>query len=251
MKRFTLLIPVIFLFLSFQSCEKNFKTVVLSDYIAENETLEFAQLIACAGGKSGGLGDLGELPTSVLYYPIEGATDIRYFETNNLADSLDFSKYTQKFLKDDPIFNGYLRKYNNPGFIGERVGIVTFITEGNLHISDPIRIKTNPKPTEVNANLLSVNEIGVNPEFVWEDGDIKENVIYFQVITDLNDNVVSATYTFDKNFTFYDLDNVVLNITDPNTTPLLQPNTSYKITLMGVSEDNWVNSLSERIFQTN
>ena len=91
----------------------------------------------------------------------------------------------------------------------------------------------------------------MNPTFKWVDGSIKENVIYFQVISDEANNLISGTYTYEKEFTFYDLSNVVFNITDPNTNPELQPNSDYKITLMGVSEDNWVNLYMEEEFSTN
>ena len=52
-------------------------------------------------------------------------------------------------------------------------------------------------------------------------------------------NLISGTYTYEPNFTFYDLSNVVLNITDTSSVPLLKENSTYTFTLMGVSEDNW------------
>ena len=79
---------------------------------------------------------------------------------------------------------------------------------------------------------------------------IPENVIYFQVISDTDNNLISGTYTIEKNFTFYDLDNVVFNITDPNANPTLEPNKTYNFTLMGVSEDNWVNLFMEKELRT-
>ena len=117
-------------------------------------------------------------------------------------------------------------------------------------MSNPIKLKINTKPTEVNADLLTIIDDGVTPTFRWDDGLIPENAIYFHVVSDLDDNLISGTYTFDREFTFYDLDNVVLNITDPSTTPLLEPNQEYKFTMMGVSLDNWVNLLIETRFTT-
>lgn len=224
---------------------------ILSDYIEANNDLEMSDLIACAAGKENGLFNIPTEPTSVFFYPIEGATDFRYFEAENVADSLDFSKYEAKELSSEPIFNGYLWKFNNTDFDGERIGVVTYKTAGKLHVCTPIRLKTNDKPTEINANLLTVTDNGVNPIFAWEDGLIDENVIYFQVISDMDGNLISGTYTIDKQFAFYDLDNVVLNITDPDLMPMLEPNQEYKFTMMGVSEDNWVNLLIEKVFTTN
>lgn len=243
-------LPLLLAF-GFIACEKNYETSTLSEYIAENGDLELDELIACAGGRPEGLGGDERFPTSVFFYPIENATEFRYFEATDLKDSLDFTRYKQKYMSDEPVFNGYLWKYNNTGFINERMGVVTYKTPGKLHVCTPIRIKTNPKPTEQNPDLLEIVENGVNPEFSWEDGIIKENVIYFQVISDMEGNLISGTYTFEKEFKFYDLSNVVLNIRDVDPHPQLEPNQTYKFTLMAVSEDNWVNLICEKNFQTN
>lgn len=246
---------VIFILILFSySCKKEETTSlqesILADYITLNEDRELADLIACAGGKAGGLSVQAESPTSVFFYPITGATDFKYFEAEQVADSMDFSKYMEVDLTDDPVFNGYLWKFNRPLFSGERMGVVTYKTPGKLHVCTPIRHKTNTKPTEVNPDLVSITENGINPSFDWEDGQIDENVIYFQVISDAAGNLISGTYTYEKNFTFYDLNNVVLNITDSTSTPVLELNQDYNFTMMGVSEDNWVNLLIEKEFRT-
>lgn len=239
--------------LSFFACQKKeeLQENILSEYIQLNNSLELADLIACAGGKEDGLFGVASEPTSVFFYPIIGATDFRYFEAENIADSLDFSKYVAKDLSSEPIFDGYLWKFNNVSFTGERMGVVTYRTPGKLHTCTPIRQKTTTKPTEVNPDLGNIFEKGLMPTFTWEDGLIKESVIYFQVVSDADDNFISGTYTFEKQFTFYDLSNVVLNITDTTSLPVLEPNKEYKFTMMGVSEDNWVNLLIEKEFTTN
>ena len=246
-------IPIIILTLFFfLSCSKdsNLQENILADYIDLHQDLERDDLVACAGGQEDGLLGSEAQPTDVFFYPIKGATDFRYFEAENLADSLDFTKYIAKDLPNEPIFNGYLWKFNNEPFAGERMGIVTYKTPGKLHVCTPIRLKTNDKPTEVNPDLVEVMENSVTPTFIWSDGQIRENVIYFQVISDLDNNLISGTYTIEKEFTFYDLNNVVFNITDPASSPTLQPNQTYRFTMMGVSEDNWVNLLIETEFST-
>lgn len=224
---------------------------VLAEYIELNDSLEIADLVACAGGKMDGLLGTDSHPTDVFFYPIEEATDFRYFESDGVADSLDFTKYKAKDLESEPIFNGYLWKFNNTPFDGEKTGIVSYRTPGKLHICQFIRLKTNVKPTERDASLGEVIENGVTPSFNWQDGEIEENVIYFQVISDKEGNLISGTYTIEKEFTFYDLSNVVFNITDPSNTPSLVAGQEYDFTLMGVSEDNWVNLLIEKSFTTN
>jgi hypothetical protein len=223
---------------------------ILAEYIEQNNDLTRDELIACAGGRAAGLFDGDSEPTSVIYLPVEGATEIRYYESTSLLDSLDFSAYFAKDVDREPILGGKLWKFNIPPFQGEKMSLVSYKTDGKLHICNPIRLKTNPKPTEVNADLVTIQSSGVNPSFNWNVGTIDENAIYFQVISDEQDNFISGTYTFDQNFTFYELDNVVLNITDPTSNPTLLPNTTYKFTLMGVSLDNWVNLYAEKSFVT-
>jgi len=63
-------------------------------------------------------------------------------------------------------------------------------------------------------------------------------------------NLISGTYTYDRAFTVYDLSNVVLNITDTTFVPTLEPNQNYNFTMMGVSEDNWVNLFIRKTFVT-
>lgn len=250
MKKYIFLFIAVAIFSCKDDDDVLLNTENLAEYIEVNNSLELADLIACAGGKKGGLFDTPNEPTSVFFYPISGATDFRYFEAENVADSLDFSKYIAKDLDSEPIFNGYLWKFNNTAFTGERIGVVTYKTPGQLHVCTPIRQKTNIKPTEVNPDLATIIDNGINPTFDWEEGLVRENVIYFQVISDADGNLISGTYTFDKTFTFYDLDNVVLNITDTLSTPMLEPNQAYQFTMMGVSEDNWVNLLIQRSFMT-
>ncbi len=230
------------------SCNKKRAKNSLEYYLETQQSENRADLIACAASLSPLSSDL-TYPTDVFFYPIEGATDFRYFECEKLADSSDFSKYFRKELPSEPVFNGYLHRFRNTEFKKERMGVVTYKTPGNIHVCTPIRLKTNIKATEFNGNLLTVEENDTTPTFKWVDGEIKENVIYFQVISDTLGNLISGTYTYEPMFTFYDLSNVVLNITT-NPNPTLKQNSRYNVLLMAVSEDNWVNLISEKVFYT-
>lgn len=220
---------------------------ILADYKALNSDLESDFLIACAAGKEGGMHGIENEPTAIYFYPIEGATDFRYYETGNIADSLNFEKYNRIDLTIDPVFNGYLQRWNRDEFEGERFAIVTYLTEGKLHISDPIRMKTNPKPSEVNPELVAIEVEESQVHFQWQDGIIDENVIYFQVVSDDSGNLISGTYTYERSWTFYDTSNVVLNITT-EANPTLTAGNEYLFTMMAVSEDNWVNLLIQKPF---
>jgi hypothetical protein len=227
--------------------------VSLNDYIQSNGfTLVKDQLIACAAGGQTGFLEDQEKPTSIFFYPKGNAHTFKYFETDTGdIDSNDLSLYTEKSLKEEPIFNGYLRRFIREKNESPIWCIVTFIKDESLHISNPIKIKFPDVRSEFNPSLLTINlDEKLSPKFSWNDGLIDENEIYFHVVSDENGTLISGTYTYDKNFKFYDLSNVVLNIRDIKPIPALQPNETYTLTIMGVSVDNWVNLIIEKDFKT-
>lgn len=189
----------------------------------------------------------------MFFYPVEGASEYKYFESTALnINPEDFSKYEITDLTETlPFFNGYLRRFPHQGVNEERWSIITYKTEGNLHICDPIRIKEFSSPTVYAPELFDIDlTIPSQPLFSWEGDTIADNIIYFQVVSDSLGNLISGTYTYDKFWQFYDLSNVVLNIHDVNPPPVLLPNSKYTFTLMGVSEDNWVHLAGQKEFIT-
>ena len=81
------------------------------------------------------------------------------------------------------------------------------------------------------------------PIFTWPDNLVGDNAIYFQIVSNDNNDLLSGTYTKENQFQYYKLDNVTLNITQQNP-PSLQNGITYKFTLMDVSTDNWVNAVT-------
>lgn len=223
----------------------------LESYVSSS-TLPFSdQLIACAGGGIADLVDHPDVPISVYYYPTQGAHSFRYYETTDIhADPADLSKYTEVALEDAPFFNGYLRRFRNVPLQNEKWARVTFETSDSLHVSNAIRLKYPVLKTEYNDSKVIVSSSGTSPTFSWPAHDNPLDVIYFQVIADSNGTLISGTYTFDKQFTFYDLSNVVINIRDVSPPPVLEPATRYSFTLMTVSSDNWVNLVAQKEFTT-
>lgn len=207
-------------------------------------------LIACAAGGQVGFLENPDFPVSVFYYPIPGASEYKYFETDDLnANPDDFSAYKEKILEDRPVFNGYLRRFLNTPSDSEAWGRVVYFTPDSIHISNAIRLKELTKPSEFAPQNVQIDlSTPTEPLFSWEDGRTAENAIYFQVVSSEAGDLISGTYTFEKNFRFYDLSNVVLNIRDVTPAPTLTPGSTYNFTLMGVSEDNWVNLIADSTF---
>lgn len=224
----------------------------LQQFMAGQPAVEHSQkVIACAaGGKEVSMGD-EKFPISVYFYPVPGATDFRYFESRSVdMDARDFSKYRLETLELAPVFNGYLRRFKHGPVTNEVWGMVTYRVNDRLILSNPIRIKLTTKPTQMANDLVTIEAGVTEPMFWWRDGVVKENAIYFQVVSDAADHLVSGTYTEQKHFQFYKLNNVVMNIHDVRPPPTLQRNTTYTFTLMGVSQDNWVNLMAMKPFTT-
>jgi len=219
----------------------NLSENVLNEYLQIHAEKKLDEVIACAGNDKE-----NKEKVFVYFYPIEGSSDFRYYETENTAvDPDDFSNYRLKefpsegFLKDK--LSRFIRDLDN-----EAWGIVTYLSEGKIHKSNPIRLKQKSNPTELDSNVMIDFSTSLSPRFSWNVSSYNSDAIYFQAITD-NESFISGTYTFDLFFRYYNTNNVVLTINSD--TPLtLVENKEYGITILGVSEDNWVNIQYENQF---
>ena len=214
----------------------------LATLVAQN-TIEIDNVIACASGSIN--------PNEIVayVYPRPGATDIRYFETETVdVDKNDYENYRQIDLEEGDFFNGYLKTFTRQTSV-EKWVIISFRESGILHLSNPIRLKHQTQ------NTLFTDEVTIDqsqsgmPLFMWNTLVQPLDAIYFQVVSDSSNELLSGTYTFEPQFRYYQLDNVVLNVTE-ETPPDLINNTLYGFTVMGVSEDNWVNTLLQADFVT-
>ncbi|MEL6924450.1 MAG: hypothetical protein AAFO94_10420 [Bacteroidota bacterium] len=253
---------IIFLFALLQilACQKDTDSLPvlfdqLDEYISTNADFPLVRdsLIACAAGGQDGLFSSEVSPVSIFFYPEGEATEFQYFETSSEnVDPDDLSNYQRKSLDQEAVFNGYLRRFLRAAPAETIWCRVTFVKSGRLHISNAIRVKIGDLPTEYNPNLLTIDQTDpLSPVFTWDDGRTADNAIYFHVVLDSDGDLLSGTYTFERQFRFYDLSNVVLNIRDVSPVPQLQANQGYTFVLMGVSADNWVNLLLDQSFDTN
>jgi len=238
---FTLLVAFFFACRS-DDCDgiKEEPLYALDELVALNEVARDS-VIACASGS------LNVDEVVVYLYPRPMAEEIRYFETENTqVNPLDFQNYTKVRLDLEDLFNGYMAKFTTQT-IEEKWVIVTFMENGILNLSTPIRLKHKTQNTIFNNEVLINQSQSGMPLFTWDNLLDPQDAIYFQVVSDDTNKLLSGTYTFETNFRYYDLDNVVLNVTR-EAPPNLVVGQEYNFTLMGVSEDNWVNTLAQRSF---
>ncbi|WP_298530692.1 hypothetical protein [uncultured Algibacter sp.] len=213
----------------------------LNTYI-QGRVIEKGAVIACAASDY----STGNILT--FYYPEAGASNIRLYQTaTSNIDSDEYSNYNQVFIQNEPFFNGYLGKYELIDE-NEKWIIVTFELDNEVKISNPIRSKQVTKPTVWN-NAVTIDKTSFGmPIFNWEDNPVGDNAIYFQVVSDRNNSLLSGTYTYENQFQYYKTDNLVLNVTT-QTPPDLFPKEEYNFTLMDVSSDNWVNWVVQKPFE--
>ncbi len=211
------------------------------DGLVEQNAIAQDSVIACASGSQ----NEDEFITYV--YPRPGVTDVRYFETEtDVIDENDYANYQQIDLEKEDIFNGYLNKFTRQS-TEEKWVIITFMENEILNLSQPIHIQHQSGNTLFSDQIeIDQSEQG-SPLFDWTPLIHPNDVIYFQVISDASDELLSGTYTFESQFRYYDLSNVVLNVTR-ETPPELMPDELYGFTLMGVSDDNWVNTFVQTNF---
>ncbi len=241
--------------LTLSSCDADDPAVpgTLQAYIdAHPQWLPFDELVACAAGGQVGFLDDPSQPLSMFYYPKLYSTNFKYYETASAeVDPDDLSLYVEKEMDFEPLFNGFMSRFPIPAPDQDRWARVSFISNDTLWYCKPVRYKYYEKPTEYAEELLQVDLTQVlAPVFTWTDGRIDENIIYFQIVVDERGDAISATYTEERRFQFYDTENVVFNVTRPGPVLPLSPGKRYSIVLMGISADNWVNLISRKFFTT-
>lgn len=200
----------------------------------ENRIIEEGAVIAYAGSTE-------DLNAILAYFFVEdGGTDLRFFETESIeVANDDFSNYTQIDIESVPFFNGALGVFERT-LEAEKWIIITYDFEDEIKISNPIKTKQNSKPTVYQQSVEVNQTTSTMPIFSWPDNAFDENAIYFQIVADNQNNLISGTYTFDSNFQYYNTSNVVLNITEGTPEELIVGE-NYNFTVMDVSEDNWIN----------
>ena len=236
MKRILIIVTLLLASCSSDDTNNLQADILLSSYI-EDRTFETGAVIACSGN------DIADPDNvEVYFFPESNSENFRLFQTNSSSlDPNDFSNYNVLTIEDEPFFNGTLRKF--VGFFdSERWVIVSYEIDGDIKLSNPIRIKQMTQPTLFSEDILVNQEQLQMPVFSWDIYSEAKNAIFFQVVSTLDDDLISGTYTFENQFQYYNTSNVVLNITE-GIPPNLIIGQTYNFTVMDVSEDNWVNQL--------
>ncbi|WP_343330622.1 hypothetical protein [Polaribacter staleyi] len=193
----------------------------------------------------------GDASTTYIYVaPEEGATDIRYYEADslNIDDVLDFVNYRRENVTLTEVFDGKLQRFTRTGE-DENWCLVTYLLDGELYKSNPIRLKNATNPTSWTDEVTIKFPETLKPTFTWSDFGVTDNAIYFEAISKEEDDAfVSGTYTLDATFQYFDISNVEININTPLTPDDLVEDTEYLFTMMAISADNWVNTVIEETF---
>lgn len=233
------------------SCQGDDAPITLQEHIDSlPELTPFDELVACAGGGQPTFLADDDAPLNVFFYPELETHTIKYYETaDDNGDPDDLSLYSEVEAEHVPIFNGFLRRFPRPAPQNDVYSRVSFINGDTLWYSKAIKMKINEQPSEFLPELCEVDlSITGEPIFTWEEGTVGENVIFFHAITTEQGDALSGTYTEEQRFQYYNLDNVVFNVTRTGQPQPLEVDSTYYMTLMGVSSDNWVNLFTEKRF---
>ena len=232
-----------------------FNNPSLEAYIARHADFPVSNnLVACAaGGRAFSRWiDDPDLPISIFYLPNKASFQFRYFETDSLIDNPDsLAAYKEKDLGDFQVWNGFLRRFKRERIDHDKWCRVSYLLRDSLHLSPPIRLRYANRPTVVQNGVVEIDlEEPTRPHFSWQGDTVKNTDIYFQVVSDHFNDLLTGTYTLEKQFQFYDLNNVVFNINDIWRLPSLVAGQRYRFTLMAVDEQAWVNLVAAREFVT-
>lgn len=204
-------------------------------------------LVACAAG--GHTVDGTAAPLSMFYYPLTGATDFRYYVMSGTTDTSDLSQFIYQEEEREELFGGFLQRFILDDAETDFWARVSYRVGDAFYYCKPVHVRVNEQPSEFLPENAVINlDEPLHPVITFEDGLATDNIIYFHVISDENKNAISGTYTTEKMWRFYDLSNVVFNVTPEDWNPELQIGETYNYTLMGVTADNWVNLIAEKSF---
>lgn len=227
------------------SCSEDSDVIVprnLQEYVNTFGSQDFGNVIAFAASANGTASTV-----NIFYHPEVGATDIRYYEASSIdIDPNNFAEYRRSNLNIANVFGDKLKRFARSSS-EENWCLVTYILNGQLHISEPIRINNVTKPTVYQDDVSITYTSTLNPRFSWEDNAFGDNEIYFQAISNTDDDLISGTFTNDNVFQFYDVSNVVTNL-NTETSNELMLDTEYQFTMMDISNDHWVNLVIEENF---
>ncbi|WP_196889667.1 hypothetical protein [Aureivirga sp. CE67] len=218
--------------------------LTLEKYAANFTEIDDYNVIACASSAKN-----DNNTAWIFFYPIEGATNFKYFETNSINDAKDnlanYKEITNYPLEN--VFNGHLRRFVKENE-NESWVIITYEVGEKFYTSNPIYLKHNAQPTNWISEVNITKHEDLRPSFEWSASVHDNSFVFFEVISELEGDLLSGTYTYEPEFTYLDFSNVSLSV-HHQTPPELEAEKSYNFTMMGVSEDNWVNTVIQKEFK--
>lgn len=240
-KNIFLMMIAIFITTSCTNDESINDNTILADYLATKSNTP-DDVIACAASSK------DEETLFVYFFPETNTTNFRlYLLPDSTHLKTDFKSYELQSESSVIAVANTIRAFELENTQEEVWAIVSFEKENQISYSNPINLKHKKSSTIYNSEITIDTSVLA---FVWSNTlgvDNTENAIYFEIISDENNDLISGTYTYENQYTYLDNSNVVLTIT-PNNTQELNSDIYYGFAVMGVSKDNWVNFIAEKRF---
>lgn len=232
------IIAIVLGLLVLTACNKKPQQSDLEQFVAENQGRSEDTLMAFGAGTMDSFMGSSELPISVFFYNVDGASAATLFVKSEEGSKDEFCYYS-KAEEVPVVFNGRMGRYALPKTYSGKWVVVAYTTGTTYNVSEPILLRADTHPTiDISSKIIATGD-SLEPDFNWLGDFVKGNALYFSFISNSNNDFISGVYTTERTWKFYDLSNVVHNVT-PTMNPSLNSQDSYIYTNMGVGSDNWV-----------
>mgnify|MGYP001038425303 FL=1 len=214
----------------------------LAEYLAVN-TLNNSQKITAFGlSKNNSSND-----AAVYFYPMANARDFRYYETESLAvNKDDFENYRRKYLDSSTDFGAQLRRFSR-GSTEEAWSIVTYEVDGEIFISEPIKIEIKSNATLYQKGITTIQTESLLPLFMWS-GLGRNNDTYLTLLSSASNDFISGFFVDQERYQYKSDYGVIANI-NTNSLPELILDDEYDISVFGMNENHWVNLVIQNSFE--
>ena len=180
----------------------------------------------------------------VYFYPVEGATNFQLFETGSLDKvPTNLSNYNLRDLEIEDAFGGRLKRFVRTDRDDVHC-IITYQANGVFYQSAPIEIKNRRVGTSYTSILTIDQTQSLMPLFSWTHGGV--NMTFHQVVSDVDNNFLSGTFTSERQYRYGDNSNVIKSVDE--VMPDLILNDDYNFTLFAIDQDRWVDRVIEKPF---
>ena len=147
-------------------------------------------------------------------------------------------------LDDSSVFGNQFRSFTRSG-TSESWYLLTYEIDGIVYKSNPIQLRNISQPTVYTNDVTIDFPESLKPRFIWDNSGLT-NTEYLHVLLNSSSEFVSGVYTQNTTFEYFDTSTTTSQIS--TTAPDLILENRYNCTILGFSNENWVNLNIQKSF---